>query len=142
VSEINRVNGVFSISVRVYWEDTDAGGVVYYANYLKFLERARTEWLRAAGIEQSVLREQLDVVFAIRSLSVEYLHPAKLDDLLSISVEIVELSAVKFSLRQAVINETSLAVICRAEVLAVALKATDFKPKRIPTELLKRLYPA
>jgi len=132
----------FAFSMRVYWEDTDAGGVVYYANYLKFYERARTEWLRARGIEQLALKEQIDLVFAIRSLSVEYLAPAKLDDALRVSVELIERKPVQFSLRQAVIHETSGATLSRADVHAVALKASTFKPRRIPTELLQRLYNA
>jgi acyl-CoA thioester hydrolase len=139
---VSAINAQFVFPVRVYWEDTDAGGVVYYANYLKFFERARTEWLRACGIEQANLQKHEDLVFAIRALSVEYLAPAKLDDVLSVTVDVMHLSAVRFSLRQAAIDHTSGATLCRADVEAVALKASSFKPKRIPTELLKRLQPA
>jgi len=74
----------FILPVRVYYEDTDAGGVVYYANYLRFIERARTEWLRAMGFEQAKLMEETGLAFAVRSLTVEYLQPARLDDQLTI----------------------------------------------------------
>ena len=74
----------FNLSVRVYYEDTDAAGVVYYASYLKFLERARTEWLRALGYEQSKLAQDMGIAFAVRSLAAEYFKPARLDDMLTV----------------------------------------------------------
>jgi acyl-CoA thioester hydrolase len=132
----------FQWSLRVYWEDTDGGGVVYYANYLKFYERARTEWLRARGVEQEALKQHNDLVFAIRAIEVEYLAPARLDDLLKVSVEVLKLDALKFSLRQAVIQETSGRVLSRASVTAVALRASSFKPTRMPPDLLKRIHTA
>ncbi|WP_213083234.1 YbgC/FadM family acyl-CoA thioesterase, partial [Escherichia coli] len=76
----------FDFPIRVYWEDTDAGGIVFYANYLKFFERARTEWLRAAGVEQQRLREQTGVMFVVADTRLRYLAPARLDDLLNITV--------------------------------------------------------
>ena len=74
----------FEWPVRVYWEDTDAGGVVYHARYLQFLERARTEWLRSCGYEQGHLSESIDMVFAVRNMNLDFLRPAKLDDLLTV----------------------------------------------------------
>ena len=78
----------FRWPVRVYYEDTDTGGVVYYANYLKFFERARTEWLRSAGISQQLMTEQENVMFVVKSASIDYHAPAKLDDALEVSVSI------------------------------------------------------
>ena len=92
--------------VRVYYEDTDAGGVVYYANYLKFMERARTEWLRTRGFEQDVLIKEQDLVFAVRSLSIDYLRPARLDDLLQVRVTVSELRRASI-----VFEQTSIACI-------------------------------
>ena len=83
-----------ALSVRVYYEDTDAGGVVYYANYLKYLERARTEFIRALGVEQRALTEQSGLAFAVRSLSAEYLKPARLDDELLVTTAVVVLGRV------------------------------------------------
>ena len=76
---------IFSWPVRVYWEDTDAGGVVYYANYLKFMERARSEWLRVLGFDQRRLRDELGLVFVVRQATIEYLKPARYDDLLTVT---------------------------------------------------------
>ena len=78
----------FSIPVRIYYEDTDAGGVVYYANYLKFLERCRTEWLRVIGHEQADLLREPGIAFVVRSVALDYLKPARLDDLLTVSLEV------------------------------------------------------
>lgn len=85
---------MFHWPVRVYYEDTDSGGVVYYANYLKFMERARTEWLRSLGFEQDVLNAQHGIIFAVRSVTVEYLRPARFNDLLSVGVRLGERRAV------------------------------------------------
>lgn len=81
-----RTSGSFSVPIRVYYEDTDAGGVVYYANYLKFLERCRTEWLRALGYDQSALLRDPGIAFVVRSVSLEFLKPARLDDVLSVDL--------------------------------------------------------
>lgn len=83
---------IFSIAVRIYYEDTDAGGVVYYANYLKFLERCRTEWLRSIGIGQAELLHDAGIAFVVRSVNIEYLKPARLDDLLTVSLAIERVS--------------------------------------------------
>ncbi len=79
--------------IRIYWEDTDAGGVVFYANYLKFFERARTEWLRAAGVGQQALREATGTMFVVADVQMRYLAPAKLDDLITVSVQVAEQGA-------------------------------------------------
>jgi acyl-CoA thioester hydrolase len=84
----------FRYPVRVYWEDTDAGGVVYYANYLKYLERARTEWLRSLGVEQGALGREAGVAFVVRRLAVDFLRPARLDDALDVDIHAVRLGRV------------------------------------------------
>ena len=88
---------VFSWPIRIYWEDTDAGGVVYYANYLRFLERARTEWLRSLGVDQSRVRDAHGVVFVVREVAVEYLAPARLDELITIAARISRFGRTNFT---------------------------------------------
>jgi acyl-CoA thioester hydrolase len=90
----------YTIPVRIYYEDTDAGGVVYYANYLKFLERCRTEWLREIGHDQADLLRDPGVAFVVRSVAVEYLKPARLDDLLSVSLEVEKTTKSQIFFRQ------------------------------------------
>ena len=90
----------FTIPVRIYYEDTDAGGVVYYANYLRFLERCRTEWLREAGHRQAELLRDPGIAFVVRSISLEYLKPARLDDLLTISLEVERIARSQIFFRQ------------------------------------------
>ncbi len=128
--------------VRVYYEDTDAGGVVYYANYLKFMERARTEWLRTRGFEQDVLIKEQDLVFAVRSLSIDYLRPARLDDLLQVRVTVSELRRASIVFEQTinrVRNNDSEDILTIGQVKVVSLAATSFKPKPIPLALRKDL---
>jgi len=90
----------FTIPVRIYYEDTDAGGVVYYANYLKYLERCRTEWLRSIGHEQGDLLRDAGIAFVVRSVNLEYLKPARLDDLLTVSLEVEKISRSQIFFRQ------------------------------------------
>ena len=90
----------FAIPVRIYYEDTDAGGVVYYANYLKFLERCRTEWLREIGHDQADLLRDPGIAFVVRSVAVEYLKPAHLDEMLSVSLEVEKVSRSQIFFRQ------------------------------------------
>ena len=127
----------FSWSVRVYYEDTDSGGVVYYANYLRFLERARTEWLRAAGFEQSALAAVHHVVFIVRSISLEYLKPARFDDVLAVTVEPREIGAARIALRQAVRRGVEVLVAARVEVACV--NTATFRPVRIPRNVTESL---
>jgi acyl-CoA thioester hydrolase len=90
----------FTIPVRIYYEDTDAGGVVYYSNYLKFLERCRTEWLRAIGHEQAELMRDPGIAFVVRSVNLEYLKPARLDEMLSVSLEVEKITKSQIFFRQ------------------------------------------
>lgn len=128
--------------VRVYYEDTDAGGVVYYANYLKFMERARTEWLRTRGLDQDVLLKEQDLVFAVRSLSIDYIRPARLDDLLQVRVTVSKLRRASIVFEQTinrVHNSESEDILTIGQVKVVSLAAASFKPKPIPLALRKDL---
>ncbi len=97
-------NILFSYPVRVYWEDTDGGSIVYYANYLKFAERARTEWLRSKGFDQSALQAQFGIAFVVRDCQIRYKNPAKLDDLLDVTVAVESISPHKIKLMQRVMR--------------------------------------
>ena len=99
----------FTIPVRIYYEDTDAGGVVYYANYLKYLERCRTEWLREIGHDQSDLLRDPGIAFVVRSVNVEYLKPARLDDLLTVSLEVERIARSQIFFRQHIRRGNALA---------------------------------
>ncbi len=117
---------MFSFPIRVYWEDTDAGGVVYHANYLCFLERARTEWLRAQGIEQQALREQHDLVMAVREMRIDFLKPARLDDLLQVSVVLKERRPASFLVTQELFRGAGVSVACaRSGLPACMLQVFD-----------------
>jgi acyl-CoA thioester hydrolase len=123
--------------IRIYWEDTDAGGVVYYANYLKFFERARTEWLRALGVEQQVLREETGAIFVVADVQARYVAPAKLDDLLTVSVKVVELGQASLQLEQQVWRGSQLLVDGRIRIGCV--QAATLRPCRIPIQVRNAL---
>jgi len=129
----------FSWPVRVYWEDTDAGGLVYHASYLRFLERARTEWLRSIGIEQEPLRIEQHTAFVVRELSLEFLKSAKLDDLLEITVMPGELKNASFTCLQQIVQTTHATVLVSATVRVACIDPIQLQPKRIPNYLLKLL---
>ena len=128
---------VFSWPTRVYWEDTDAGGVVYHAQYLAFLERARTEWLRARGKGQELLRNEHDLVFAVREMRIDFRGPARLDDALDVSVSLQQCRRASLVLAQAVHRGGELLV--DAQVRVAALNASDFRPRAIPESLYEEL---
>jgi acyl-CoA thioester hydrolase len=120
--------------IRVYWEDTDAGGVVYHASYLRFLERARSEWLRALGYAQDALRDREGVVFVVRAMRLEFLRPARLDDELVVSVALDERRRASLLMRQSIhCGHTSLV---DAEVKVACVAATDFRPRAVPEALV------
>ena len=136
----------FNWPVRVYYEDTDNGGVVYYANYLKFMERSRTEWLRAKGLEQDKLASESGVIFAVRSAQVDYLKPARFNQLLSVSAEVVETGKASITFKQEVILTTNQSermargeVLCRGEIKIACLDAQSFKPCAIPALVRKEI---
>ena len=127
----------FEFPIRVYWEDTDAGGIVFYANYLKFFERARTEWLRALGIHQRVLREQTGGQFVVAESSVKYLRPARLDDELIVTARLQEAGRAGMLIgQQAWLNQ---ALLAEARIRIGWVDATTMKPARIPPDILHKL---
>lgn len=128
---------VFSIPIRVYYEDTDAGGVVYYANYLKFMERARSEWLRGLGFEQDELAREPGVVFAVRMAKLEFLKPARFNDLLDATLEIRERGRASLTFSQHLRRGNE--VLCEGEVRVACLGAESFAPCPIPPAILSRL---
>lgn len=125
--------------VRVYYEDTDAGGVVYYANYLKFMERARTEWLRKLGFEQDELIAQHSVLFAVRRVTVDYRQPARFNDKLVVSVSVMEAGKANLTFAQTIRRETDNVLLCDGEVKIASLDALTFRPRAIPGELQQKL---
>jgi acyl-CoA thioester hydrolase len=135
----------FQWPLRVYWEDTDAGGIVFYANYLKFFERSRTEWLRSLGIEQHALREQTGGMFIVSETSVRYLQPSRLDDELIVTAKLQEKGRASLIIGQQVFlkNKASTAsattLLCEATIRIGWVDANSFKPARIPTPILDSL---
>lgn len=127
------MNATFTHPARVYWEDTDAGGVVYHAQYLAFLERARTEWLRAQGYGQELLRREFALVFAVRAMTIDFRLPARIDDLLSVSVVLRDCRRASLVLAQTI--ECDGVRLLDAEVRIAALDADSFKPRPIPAAL-------
>jgi acyl-CoA thioester hydrolase len=127
----------FRHATRVYWEDTDAGGIVYYANYLKYFERARTEWLRSLGVEQAVLRERLGAMFIVSRTALRYLRPARLDDLLQVTVAVRDAARVSLHLEQRALRGTEL--LAEGDIRIACVDAPTLKPRRIPDEVLSRL---
>jgi acyl-CoA thioester hydrolase len=128
----------FRWPVRVYYEDTDAAGIVYYANYLKFMERARTEWLRSRGYDQSDLVRSQGVLFVVSRLSVRYHLPARLDDELQVDVDVTRLGRAGFHMQQCVFDEDNTP-LCDAEVRIACLDAARMRPCAIPSPLLTEL---
>jgi acyl-CoA thioester hydrolase len=125
----------FKFTLRVYWEDTDAGGVVFFANYLKFFERARTEWLRSLGFGQERLRLDTGAIFVVADTSVRYLSPARLDDLLELTVQIVDAGRASMTLAQQAWRGDAL--LAQGSIRIGCVDAGTFKPRRIPNELLE-----
>ncbi len=131
------MTATFSHPVRVYWEDTDAGGVVFYANYLKFFERARTEWLRALGLGQQQLREQRGLVFVVTDTQVRYVQPARLDDELQVTVALAAAARATLSLAQSALRGSTL--LADSRITLACVEAATFRPRRLPHTLLDAL---
>ena len=132
------MSDVFAHPVRVYWEDTDAGGVVFYANYLKFFERARTEWLRAAGFGQEQLRSALGLMFVVRETAVRYHRPARLDDELQITVEPAAPRHVTLTLEQAATRGDTRLV--DGHITIACVDAGTLRPRRIHNPVIEALF--
>ena len=129
--------GAFRWPVRVYYEDTDAGGVVFYANYLKFMERARTEWLRALGFELPALADDHGILFVVRAVAIEYLRPARFNDALDVTLELTDHGRSQITVLQQVLRGHD--VLTEARVRAVCVDTQTIRPTRIPPTVLDRL---
>lgn len=126
-----------SFPVHVYYEDTDLAGIVYYANYFKYIERARTEWVRDLGVDQVKLKQDDGIVFAVRRVEADYLSPAKFDDALSVETELETMTGVRIVLNQAV--KRGETVLFSAQVTLVALSDTGH-PARLPASIRRNLH--
>lgn len=125
-----------SLQIRVYYEDTDLAGIVYYANYLKFIERARTEWVRALGVDQARLKAETGIVFAVRRIEADYLSPAHFDDLLDVRTSLREMRGARLILDQAVMRQDK--VLFRADVTLVCVD-TRGRAARLPADIRQRI---
>jgi acyl-CoA thioester hydrolase len=130
----------FVWQARVYWEDTDAGGIVYYANYLRFLERARSEWLRAHGVSQLALARDPGVVFSVVALEAQYRRPARLDDMLSISCEPQRQGGASLKFAQRIWRDPDAEdLLVSASVRVACLDSATLKPRRLPPVIVREL---
>lgn len=127
--------------VRVYWEDTDAGGIVYYANYLKFMERARTEWLRSVGVEQEQLHEREQAMFVVVRVEADYRQPARYGDALQVSCEIEKHSRASLTFKQDVVRVASGELLVSGSVRVACLDAIKFRPRPMPEAVLLQIGP-
>ncbi len=138
----------FSLPVRVYWEDTDAGGVVFYANYLKFFERARTEWLRSLGLNQHTLREQTGGMFVVSSAHIKYHQSARLDDLLTVTAHIEQLGKASVVFAQEAYRHADAAhtpdnaLLAQGSIRVGWVHAQTMQPRRIPASVLAAMQAA
>ena len=126
------------LELRVYYEDTDSGGVVYYANYLKFIERGRSEFLRELGFEQDQLINDQGVIFAVRSLQAEYLSPARFNDLLTIHTQVEKSRRASLIFSQKIRDLKQNKVLFEAQVTVACLDVQNFKPRAIPSDILEK----
>jgi acyl-CoA thioester hydrolase len=129
---------IFSWPVRVYWEDTDAGGIVFYANYLKFFERSRTEWLRAKGISQQALKEDTGGMFVVSDAQVRYIQSARLDDELLVTTSLLAAGRASMTIHQQALLTTAAGpvLLCEATIRAGWVDANSLKPDRIPAQII------
>ncbi len=137
---------MFEFPIRIYWEDTDAGGIVFYANYLKFFERARTEWLRSLGIEQQRLRDEVGGMFVVTETQVKYLSPARLDDELLVTAQVVERGRASMTIAQRAFkrndgdhSDGTPTAICEGTIRIGWVEAMSLRPARIPPNILEAL---
>ncbi len=128
---------IFHWPIRVYYEDTDAGGVVFYANYLKFFERARTEMLRHKGFEQDKLIAEQKVIFVVRTVQLDYLTPARFNDVLEATAQVIQAKKVSLNFEQMITRDGI--VLCKGNIRIACLDAVSMKPKAIPDNILQQL---
>jgi acyl-CoA thioester hydrolase len=138
------VGAPFTWPVRVYWEDTDAGGIVFYANYLKFFERARTEWLRHLGLGQQALRDEVGGMFVVSETQVQYHRPARLDDLLLVTAHVQEAGRASLTIEQRAFLQPVRAgdpptLLCEGRIRIGWVDARSLRPQRIPAQVLDAL---
>lgn len=131
--------GEFSWPIRVYYEDTDSGGVVYYANYLKFMERARTEWLRTLGFEQDALLREQGVIFAVRSINLDFLKPAHFNQLLHVTVKLIERGHASLTFTQQVYADQAGALLCEGRVRIACLDHATLRARALPKTITGEL---
>ncbi|MFD1711324.1 YbgC/FadM family acyl-CoA thioesterase [Ottowia sp. GY511] len=139
----------FELPIRVYWEDTDAGGIVFYANYLKYFERARTEWLRALGIGQWALREEAGGMFVVADAALKYRRPARLDDELLVTAQLQSSGRTALVVQQqawlkpgtVAADAAQPALLCEGSIRIGWVEAESMKPARIPSAILEKLNP-
>jgi acyl-CoA thioester hydrolase len=127
----------FEWPVRVYYEDTDAGGVVYHSNYINFMERARTEWLRNLGFEQDALRLEEALIFAVHSMQIQFRSPARFNDQLLVKSSLEKVAGASLNFKQAIYRNEEL--LCEATVRIASIDATSFRPKSIPKYILTEM---
>ncbi|WP_295636541.1 tol-pal system-associated acyl-CoA thioesterase [uncultured Methylibium sp.] len=132
-----RADADFGFALRVYWEDTDAGGIVFYANYLKFFERARTEWLRSLGVEQEKLKQDEGTIFVVSSTAVRYLRPARLDDWLHVTVIAQDRRQASLTVSQQCWRDDTL--LAEGTIRIGCVDCGTFRPRRIPISILDRI---
>lgn len=130
---------IFRWRLRVYWEDTDAGGVVYHAGYLRFMERARSEWLRACGVDQMQLRDTRGIGFVVRDMHIDFLAPARLDDELEVTANVQSLRRASLSFLQGVRRAGDAAALVHARVRVACVDLDKMRPAPIPDDLLARI---
>lgn len=133
----NKFSQKFKEKFRVYYEDTDAGGIVYHANYLAFFERARTDFLRNLNIHQSDLVKNEKVIFVVRRCEIDYLSPARLDDLIEVSAEVTKISATSLVMHQEMKKDDKL--LSAMDVVVVCIDSENFRPKKIPQEVVFKI---
>lgn len=142
MSDIKLNPELFVFPLRVYYEDTDAGGVVYHSNYLNFFERCRTEWLRHLGYEQDELRNSHSVLFVVHSINIDYLKPARFNQQLMVTTEVIELGASTITMQQQVLHgrgSGEVDVLAKGRVSLVCVDSEKFRPKRIPEMIRQSL---
>lgn len=134
----------FEFPIRIYWEDTDAGGIVFYANYLKFMERGRTEWLRSLGLEQQRLREQVGGMFVVSEATIKYLQPARLDDELIVTAELQDAGRASMQITQRVLLKQKQPtdtpqLLCEGTIRIGWVDTVSMRPARIPQTLIQTI---
>jgi len=130
---------VFTCPIRIYWEDTDAGGIVYYANYFRFMERARTEWLRSLGLEQETLRSEHSIMFVVVSAAAEFHRPARYADVVQATCQVQKSTSASLTLQQDILRSGDAAMLVSGIVRVACLDATNLRPRTLPPWLSELL---